>query len=69
MAGVSCYILADTFFAARGVGEAGLAALNIAVPVYSFIICGKTYARTDNNGLRGFALVVPMAFLWLIFGR
>ena len=37
MMGVSFYILADTFFIARGVGEAGLAALNIAVPVYSFI--------------------------------
>lgn len=37
MIGISCYILADTFFVARGVGEAGLAALNIAVPIYNFI--------------------------------
>ncbi|MGN0596581.1 MAG: MATE family efflux transporter [Ruminiclostridium sp.] len=36
MLGFSFYILADTFFIARGVGENGLAALNIAIPVYSF---------------------------------
>lgn len=35
--GVSCYILADTFFIARGTGPDGLAALNIAIPVYNFI--------------------------------
>lgn len=37
MIGLSCYILADTFFIAQGVGSAGLAALNIAIPMYSFI--------------------------------
>ena len=37
MAGVSCYILADTFFISKGLGANGLAALNIAIPVYSFI--------------------------------
>lgn len=35
--GVSCYILADTFFIAQGLGADGLAALNIAIPVYNFI--------------------------------
>lgn len=35
--GVSCYILADTFFVAKGLGTSGLAALNIAIPVYNFI--------------------------------
>jgi len=35
--GVSCYILADTFFVANGLGTSGLAALNIAIPVYNFI--------------------------------
>lgn len=35
--GVSCYILADTFFVAKGLGTNGLAALNIAIPVYNFI--------------------------------
>ncbi len=37
MLGLSCYILADTFFVARGIGADGLAALNLAIPVYSFI--------------------------------
>ena len=37
MIGLSCYILADTFFIARGLGSDGLAALNIAIPVYSFV--------------------------------
>lgn len=37
MLGLSCYILADTFFVARGLGSQGLAALNLAIPVYSFI--------------------------------
>lgn len=37
MIGLSCYILADTFFIARGVGADGLTALNLAIPVYSFL--------------------------------
>lgn len=37
MLGISFYILADTFFIARGLGANGLAALNLAIPVYSFI--------------------------------
>ena len=42
MIGLSCYILADTFFIARGLGSDGLAALNIAIPVYSFVHgCGS----------------------------
>ncbi len=35
--GVSCYILADTFFISKGLGTNGLAALNLAIPVYNFI--------------------------------
>lgn len=35
--GVSCYILADTYFISKGLGTRGLAALNIAIPVYNFI--------------------------------
>ncbi len=35
--GMSCYILADTFFIAQGLGTDGLAALNLAIPVYNFI--------------------------------
>lgn len=37
MAGLSCYILADTFFISRGMGSNGLTALNLALPVYSFM--------------------------------
>lgn len=37
MVGMSCYILADTFFVSLGLGKNGLAALNLAVPVYSVI--------------------------------
>ena len=37
MIGLSCYILADTFFVSKGLGADGLAALNLAIPVYSFI--------------------------------
>lgn len=35
--GVSCYILADTFFVSKGLGISGLTALNLAIPVYNFI--------------------------------
>lgn len=38
MIGLSCYILADTFFVAQGLGTNGLAALNLAIPVYSTIV-------------------------------
>lgn len=37
MLGISCYILADTFFVANALGADGLAALNLAIPVYNFI--------------------------------
>ena len=35
--GVSCYILADTFFVSKGLGANGLTALNLAIPAYNFI--------------------------------
>ena len=37
MMGLSFYILADTFFIAQGIGAGGLSALNLALPIYSFI--------------------------------
>lgn len=37
MLGLSFYILADTFFIAKGLGADGLTALNLAIPVYSII--------------------------------
>lgn len=37
MVAISCYILADTFFVSRSLGTNGLAALNLAIPIYNFI--------------------------------
>ena len=37
MIALSCYILADTFFVSQGLGTNGLTALNLAIPIYSFI--------------------------------
>ncbi len=37
MIGLSCYILADTFFVSKGLGADGLTALNLAIPIYNFI--------------------------------
>ena len=37
MVGLSCYILADTFFVSKGLGMKGLAALNLAIVIYSLI--------------------------------
>ncbi|MEG0806226.1 MAG: MATE family efflux transporter [Lachnospiraceae bacterium] len=37
MIGLSLYILADTFFIARGIGSDGLTALNLAIPMYGFM--------------------------------
>lgn len=37
MIGLSAYILADTFFISKGLGVNGLTALNLAIPIYSFI--------------------------------
>ena len=37
MIGLSCYILADTFFVSKGLGADGLTALNLAIPIYSFV--------------------------------
>lgn len=37
MIGLSCYILADTYFISKGLGPNGLASLNLAISIYSFI--------------------------------
>ena len=37
MIGLSCYILADTYFVSKGLGSNGLASLNLAISIYSFI--------------------------------
>lgn len=37
MIGLSCYILADTFFVAKALGSLGLAALNFSIVVFTFL--------------------------------
>jgi putative MATE family efflux protein len=37
MLGLSCYILADTFFVAKALGATGIAALNFSISIYSVI--------------------------------
>lgn len=62
--GVSCYILADTYFISKGVGADGLTALNLAIPVFSLmngcgfmlgIGSGTKYGimKGTGNGKRG----------------
>jgi len=42
--GISCYIIADTFFISKGLGANGLTALNLAIPIYNFIFgCGLMF--------------------------
>lgn len=81
MLGVSCYILADTFFIAKGLGTNGLAALNIAIPVYNFIhgsgllfgMGGATKFSICKSGHDGrmlstvFTNTVSMALLFGVF--
>ena len=59
MLGLSCYILADTYFVSKGLGTNGLAALNLAIPIYSFIHgsglmigmgAGTKYSIQKNKG-------------------
>jgi putative MATE family efflux protein len=37
MIGLSCYILADTYFVSKALGTTGIAALNFSIPIYSVI--------------------------------
>lgn len=37
MLGISCYIIADTFFIAKAAGANGITVLNLALPIYSII--------------------------------
>lgn len=37
MMGLSCYILADTYFVSKALGSIGIAALNISISIYSMI--------------------------------
>ena len=61
MLGSSCYIVADTFFIANGIGADGLTALNLAISLFSFIQAiglmvgigsGTRYAVSMSRGER-----------------
>lgn len=82
MIGISCYILADTFFVANALGASGLAALNLAIPVYSVInatglmlgiggatryMIGKSKAVTEKSG-RSFTSTVAAGAICGIIG-
>lgn len=82
MIGLSCYILADTFFISKGLGAKGLTALNLAIPIYSFINgCGLMLGMggaTKYSVFRGkketaqgnrsfFHVILSALFLSLIF--
>lgn len=76
MIGLSCYILADTYFVANGLGTDGLAALNLAIPIYSFIygsglMLGIGGANRDlllrgrgRDGDAAFSHTLMMAVVW-----
>lgn len=82
MLGFSCYILADTFFIAQGLGADGLTALNLAIPIYSLVHgCGLMLGmggatrysicrgQRDNDGasVAFVSLVYPAVLLVIIF--
>lgn len=80
MIGISFYILADTLFIAQGIGSDGLAALNLALPVYSVVHGtglmlgmggGAKYSifhsqQKDNDGNRAFSQTVIMGLCFAI---
>jgi len=81
MIGLSCYILADTFFISKGLGDAGLTALNLAIPIFAFIhgiglmlayggaanysVCKSLGGKKDCN--RIFMNMLYMALIFSLF--
>ena len=77
MIGVSCYILADTFFVSKALGAQGLAALNLALPIFNAIrgigmmmgMGGATWysirkgQHAEEEANRIFSIVVTATFL------
>ena len=79
MIGISCYILADTYFVAQGLGSLGLAALNIAIPAYNLmngigLMLGVgaatqyTIARAQNDQRQADSVFTHAAALGLLLG-
>lgn len=77
MLGISCYILADTFFIAGKLGATGLAALNFALPVYCLVNAtglmlgiggGSHYAIQKARGEEGNTTYTHTVLQGLFFG-
>ena len=54
MIGVSCYILADTFFVSKALGAQGLAALNLALPIFLSLIHIYRLSASPRHTVFGF---------------
>jgi len=64
--GISCYILADTYFVSKGSGTNGLAALNLAIPVYNFIHgAGVMLGMGGATGLSPAIGIIIMLSHWI----
>lgn len=79
MIGLSCYIFADTFFVAQGIGPDGLTSLNLVIPIYSFIngvglmfgMGGATryvISRTEAVFTRSICYICFMACIFVLIG-
>lgn len=75
MMGISCYILADTFFIARAAGADGITALNLTLPVYGIIYaCGSMigigsatrYALLKATGSREAGVFFSESVIWTL---
>ena len=77
MLSLSCYILADTFFIANGIGAYGLAALNFALPVFGLVFgialmlgiggATKYNIHKSQKDITGANKIFTMT-LWLVAG-
>ena len=54
MLGTSCYILADTFFVANGIGEDGLTALNLVLPLFNLFCQQSSVGKQLEVAVRMF---------------
>ncbi len=79
MIGLSCYILADTFFISKALGATGIAALNFSISIYSIIhgtglmigIGGSTrysILRSQNDDKKANAVYSTSLMLGILFG-
>ena len=72
MVGLSCYILADTFFVAQGLGSNGLTALNLAIPggatQYSIAMGRKETDRLHQIFTHTLLLGAVLAVIFVLTG-